>query len=119
MDNEIRESLDQEFTEIEVKEALFQMHPMKSPGPEGLPPFFYHKFWDIVGRDVTAAILSFMSSGRLLWKVNYMYVTLIPKQKQPIEMAHFWPISLAKVLYKIASKFLINRLKPIMPKIIS
>lgn len=38
--------------DIEVKEAMFHMHPDKSPGPDGMTPAFYQKFWRIVGNDV-------------------------------------------------------------------
>ena len=31
----------QEFTELEVEEALKQMAPLKAPGPDGIPPPFY------------------------------------------------------------------------------
>ena len=30
-----------EFTEVEVKEALNQMAPLKAPGPDGMPPLVY------------------------------------------------------------------------------
>jgi hypothetical protein len=33
----------QRFTEDEVRRALFQMHPLKSPGPDGFPAIFYQK----------------------------------------------------------------------------
>ncbi|XXG40676.1 hypothetical protein AAC387_Pa01g1334 [Persea americana] len=36
------------FSAIEVKEALFGMHPDKSPGPDGMNQAFYQKFWHIV-----------------------------------------------------------------------
>ncbi|XP_062100635.1 uncharacterized protein LOC133806561 [Humulus lupulus] len=35
------------ISEEEVKDALFQMHPDKSPDPDGMTPTFYQKFWRI------------------------------------------------------------------------
>ena len=32
------------YMEEKVKTALFQMHPSKSPGPNGMSPFFFQKF---------------------------------------------------------------------------
>ena len=40
------------FTRDEFKAALWKMHPDKSPGPDGLNPCFYQKFWQVVGDEV-------------------------------------------------------------------
>jgi hypothetical protein len=40
-------SLEAPITKEEVRVALFQMHPEKSPGPDGFNPTFYQKFWDM------------------------------------------------------------------------
>ncbi|OIS99925.1 hypothetical protein A4A49_60007, partial [Nicotiana attenuata] len=37
----------------EIKKAVFSNKPFKSPGPDGLHPFFYQKYWDIVGESVS------------------------------------------------------------------
>ena len=33
----------QRYSSEEVKQALFQMHPLKSPRLDGMPPFFFQK----------------------------------------------------------------------------
>lgn len=43
------EELLKPVTNMEVKNALFQMHPDKSPGLDGMTPAFYQKHWSVVG----------------------------------------------------------------------
>lgn len=33
----------------EVKDAVFSMHPDRSPGPDGFNPAFFQSFWNVVG----------------------------------------------------------------------
>lgn len=49
----LRDFLDLPFTEVELKETLFQMNPSKAPGKDGFPAGFYQKVWNVVGKDVT------------------------------------------------------------------
>ncbi|KAM2061388.1 hypothetical protein ACFX1T_046455 [Malus domestica] len=101
---EMTEILEAEFSSDEVRAALFQMHFSKSPSPDGMPLVFFQKFWDIVDLDVMNVMLSFLSLGKILKKINFTYVTLIPKVNKPKEMGHVQPIILSNVLHKIATK---------------
>lgn len=107
------------FSEEEVKRALFQMHPLKSPGPDGYPALFYKKYWDILGKDVCRAVLSYLNGGNFDAGLNITNIVLIPKVNTPSKLSDFRPISLSNVLYKLISKVLANRLKFILPHIIS
>ena len=40
------------FSIGEFRQAAFQMHQDKSPGPNGFNPAFYQKFWPLVGNDL-------------------------------------------------------------------
>lgn len=53
------------MTENEVKNALFHMHPDKSPGPDGMTPDFYQKFWSVVSRVVVNVVKKNLK--RVLW----------------------------------------------------
>ncbi|XP_062014154.1 uncharacterized protein LOC133730612 [Rosa rugosa] len=82
---EMNTSLCSQYTCEEVKEALFQMYPTKSPGPDGMPPLFFQHYWESIRDDIT----------------------------------DLRPIALCNVIYKLCSKVIANRLKLILPQIIS
>ena len=68
---------------------------------------------------MTDVVLDFLQSGNMEHDVNYAHIVLIPKVKKLEKMANFRLISLCNVIYKIISKVLANRLKLILPQIIS
>jgi hypothetical protein len=116
---EMNELLTREFVPIEVSEAVKQMSPVKAPGPDGIPPVFYQKYWHLVGEDITKAVLTCLNSGRILKAINHTHITLIPKVKNPEAVTEYRPISLCNIIYKIISKVLANRLKRILSQVIS
>lgn len=65
----------QPYSLDEVKRVLFQMHPSKSPGLDNVSLFFFfQKYWNIVGDDITEVILYVLSSGHLLHKMNCTHI---------------------------------------------
>ena len=81
--------------------------------------FFFQKFWHIVGQDVTTAVLSILNFGHMLQKLNYTHIVLIPKNNDLKHMSDYRPISLGNVISRIVSKVLANRLKLVLPMVIS
>ena len=108
-----------EFFKAEIDEALQQMEPLKAPGPDGLPPLFYQKFSNTIGDDVSATILNCLNTGFIPPSINRTFITLIPKVKSPTVVSKFRPIALCNVIYKLASKVIANRLKKVLPYLIS
>ncbi|XP_062014320.1 uncharacterized protein LOC133730820 [Rosa rugosa] len=116
---DMNERLCAEYSLDEVRDALFQMYPTKSPGPDGMPPLFFQHYWNDIGEDVAAAVRSFLQSGQLLRQINFTHICLIPKVSNPEHMSDLRPIALCNVIYKICSKVIANRLKVILPDLIS
>ncbi|KAK2422548.1 hypothetical protein QL285_033075 [Trifolium repens] len=108
----------QPFSREEVEEAIYQMHPLKAPGPDGLPALFYQKYWNIVGTEVCKLVLDILNNSTSPKSVNNTFIVLIPKCKNPNSPKDFRPISLCNVIMKIVTKTIANRLKSILPDII-
>ena len=73
----------------------------------------------MIGDHVIATMLDFLNSSNMNPNINYTHIVLIPKVKSPEKMSDYRPISLCNVIYKIMSKVVANRLKQILPKLIS
>ena len=116
---EMQEAFSGEFTAEEVRVALFQMGPTKALGPDGMNALFFQKLWHIVGEDVVMTILDFLNNGHVLPEINHINIVLIPKVKNLEKMSNFRHISLCNVIYKIMSKVLANRLKRVLPYLVS
>ena len=58
-----------------------QMHPDKSPGPDGFNPAFYQRFWDLIGDDVYRDSLEWMNNLCFPPSVNHTNICLIPKHQ--------------------------------------
>ena len=117
--DEMNESLIREFTGDEVVVALKQIHPNKASGLDGMSAVFLQKHWSIVGNNITNMILNVLNHNIPISELNKTNISLIPKISNPKRMTDFRPISLCNVVYKLISKILANRLKPLLPQIIS
>jgi hypothetical protein len=115
----MNESLLAEVTLEEISEALQQMSPLKAPGPDGFSTCFYQQNWGLIHKEVCVAIIHFFNSGMLDPRINSTHIALIPKISNPGNVSEFRPISLCNVIYKLLSKVLANRLKTVLPAIIS
>ena len=107
------------FSAVEVEAALKEMAPLKAPGPDGMPPVFYQSYWSLVGSDVNEAILHYLNTGSLPQSLCHSFITLIPKVKNPELISQYRPICLSNVLFRVFSKVLANRLKSVLPGLIS
>nr|GEX57656.1 reverse transcriptase [Tanacetum cinerariifolium] len=106
-------------TDSEIHKATKQLGGLKASSDDGFPNMFYQKYWNFLGVSVCQAVRYFFETGNMLPELNKTLVVFIPKTPAPQTTTHFRPISLCNFIYKIISKVLSNRLKPLMRTIIS
>ncbi|KAM7291028.1 hypothetical protein ISCGN_027603 [Ixodes scapularis] len=110
---ELREQINRKIDVEEVKRAIKELAPRKSPGVDGLGSLFYKTFAEQLApilRDVFADILR---RGLLPPSMRQAVTVLIPKKHVvgPMGVGHFRPISLLTSDYKILAKILSKRLE--------
>ena len=69
--------------------------------------------------EVIVEVKEFFCTGEMAAGINETMIVLIPKVDNPELVSHFRPISLCNVIYKVLSKCLVNRLRPMLDDIIS
>ncbi|GMJ11399.1 hypothetical protein HRI_004809100 [Hibiscus trionum] len=113
------EGLVRNVTFEEVDEVVFSMSPLKAPGADGFQAAFFQRNWGTVGDSVFQFVVDFFEYGVLPDDANQTLLVLIPKVQSPIKISQYHPISLCTVLYKIITKILVNRLKPLLDGLVS
>jgi len=103
----------------ELEEAIKQMQRGTAPGPDGFTVDFFVHFWDLFKQDILQIVETSRTSGSILKAFNSTFLTLIPKEEGADSPSLFRPISLCNVIYKITSKIIANRIKPLLPDLIS
>ncbi|PKI46656.1 hypothetical protein CRG98_032998 [Punica granatum] len=103
----------------EILTALNSIPSLKAPGPDEIPSLFYKHYGETVKPLLFAATKSFFTSGFILKEWNNTFICLIPKRQGASNFKDFRPISLCNVCYKVISKIIANRLKPLLDRIIS
>ena len=120
LSTEDQESCDGILIEIEYLEALKSMDLDKTPGADGLPAEFYKLFWKDIYIYLLSALNLAYKSGCLSITQRRRIIKLIPKKDaEPLYVKKWRPITLLNTDYKIAAKAIANRIKAVLPKLIS
>ena len=117
--NSMHDNLIEEITLEEIKNALKTCEDFKSPGLDGITYEFYKKFIHLIGEDLKDIFnFSLFNKKQLPQSSDVAIISLTPKGGDLSNANNWRPISLLNCDYKIITKILANRLKPILPKII-
>nr|XP_009784753.1 PREDICTED: uncharacterized protein LOC104233125 [Nicotiana sylvestris]XP_016498758.1 PREDICTED: uncharacterized protein LOC107817444 [Nicotiana tabacum] len=102
----------------EIKIVLFSFKPSKVLGLDALHPIFYQKYWNILEGKKTCFCKQVFHTLEMNLEVNTTHMCLISKCANAIVLKNFKPIGLY-TMYKLITKIIVNRVKPILPSIIS
>ena len=94
LSDEVNDNLCKPFSDSEIGDALFQIGPLKAPGPDGLPARFFQRNWGCLKEDVVHAVKLFFELGTMPEGVNDTAIVLIPKIQHPETLKDYRPISL-------------------------
>ncbi|CAL1361203.1 unnamed protein product [Linum trigynum] len=116
---EMNDILCRPVTNGEIKQAVFSLGPHKSPGPDGFSGQFYRNYWGSIEDNFCEEVESFFMESSLPSGWNDTHIALIPKISSPEMISQFRPISCCNFKYKVISKIMASRLKPIIPELVS
>ena len=112
------DSCEGEFTKDELFAALGGFQTGKSPGSDGLPTEFYKVFWQDFGDILVLVLNENFRIGILTDSQREGLLRLLYKKDDRRLVKNWRPISLLNTDYKIASKVIRERLKPVMQSIV-
>lgn len=98
----------------EVEAALKSFTKEKSPGPDGWTVELFLHFFDFMGPEILKMVEYSCSEGYMSGGLNSTFLTLIPKTGKPASFGDFRPIALCNLTYKLITKIISIRLKPIL-----
>ena len=119
VNNEHNRSLMQPISMQEVKAAVEQMVEGTSLGSNGFTIDFFLHCWNLLKDEVLELVEESRKNKWILPALNATHLVLIPKEIGASHPGKFHPISLCNVIYKIISKMVANRMKPLLPLLIS
>ncbi|CAN0912200.1 Transposon TX1 uncharacterized 149 kDa protein [Linum grandiflorum] len=113
------ELLVRQFTVGEIKKAVMSCARDKAPGPDGFNMDFFKHNWEEVKDQVVSALIDFHLRSSMPLCVNSTFECLIPKKETVEDVKDFRPIRLTSSIYKIISNVLMERLRGLMPTLVS
>eukprot|EP00253_Pinus_taeda_P007220 PITA_07220 len=103
----------------EVEEVVKSMPNNKALGPDGFTINFYKACWPTIKTKVWEVVEDSRRSCTILKSLNSTFLALVPEEEDANTPEKFRPVALCNVIYKIISKVIANRLKSILPNLIS
>ena len=107
------------ITDTELRLVIENLKTDKTPGIEGLTAEFYQEFYPKLKEILLKLFNKILETKSITDTQRTGVITLIYKGGKRSDVKNWRPISLTCVDYKIISKIIANRIKPIISKIIN
>lgn len=105
--------------EEDLKFAIWNIYPLKAPGPNRFFGVFYPNHQVMVKTRMIKFVQECLKLGSTSITTNKTFIIPILKTKQPQGFDQFRPISLYNFAYKVMIKILAMKMKKIMGKLVS
>ena len=116
IDHSLLHTLSNPISDQDVHDALFKIGRLKAPGVDGFPALFYQQHWSLCSADIISTVKKAFQTGTIPPGLNHTLITLVPKVEDPKHMHLFRPISLCCTVYKIISKIIVGKIRPLLGK---
>ena len=116
---EQKNNTDQNITEHDLLTALKSMPSNKSPGSDGFTSEFFKFFWTDIKDLFFKAVKYYYEQKELGISQRLGLISLLPKKdKNPLLLRNWRPLSLLNVDYKLIAKVVATKIKLCLPSII-
>lgn len=102
----------------EITRVMMKLNANESPGPDGLTSGFFKAAWPLLSQEFTASVSSFFETAFLPAATNATILSLVPKRTGATTVGNYRPIACCNIIYKVISKLLVHRLKPMLPDLV-
>ena len=107
------------ISDEEIASALWSLKAFKASGPAGLHVGFFQHFWLLVGESVRKEVKQVFISQTMPEYLNRTLITLIPKCNTLESLSNYRQISLCNTVYKIVTKVIMARIRPMLSNLVS
>ena len=107
------------ISDEEIASVFWSFKAFKALGPNGLHARFFQCFWLLVGESVRKEMKQIFTSQTMPEYLNRTFITLIPKCNTPESLSNYRPISLCNTIYKIVTKVIVARIRPMLSNLVS
>ena len=119
LSEDMKNNMDGQILETEITNAIKTTQNGKSPGLDGIPIDFYKVFWLDIKEYFLAAVTATYENKTLSLSQKRGLISLIPKKdKNPLSLKNWRPLTLLTADYKILAKVIANRIKMSLTNII-